>query len=227
MIIKLREVSSTNSYLKKHFDDFPNYTFVYTENQTDGKGRESKKWTSYPDSLTGSLLIKEDIGIPFELLPLFAAKVIHIATSEYVDGIEIKWPNDLLYQTKKVSGILCEGISYGEDIKAIIIGFGVNMIKYPKGFFVKATSLYNINKVEVNIDKFIARLIELFKTTSRTDVVDYVNNHLAYKNSKVLFLHKNETNEGTIIKVNDDGSLRINTNDGNIDVLSGEVKIVR
>ena len=62
MFIELETIDSTNNYIRSHLDDLENYTLVFSHHQTKGKGRITRSWYDDRNSLTASLLIKDEIG---------------------------------------------------------------------------------------------------------------------------------------------------------------------
>ncbi|MDR2870303.1 MAG: biotin--[acetyl-CoA-carboxylase] ligase, partial [Deferribacteraceae bacterium] len=123
-IIFLDAVDSTNSYLLEH--DEPEGTVCASLNQTAGRGRSSRQWIVQPgDSLAFSMHLKE---IPANKL-MGAQIVAGYAVVESILpwlGARLKWPNDLVYQGKKLAGLLIETRFIGSTIKKAVFGVGIN-----------------------------------------------------------------------------------------------------
>ena len=101
----LPECGSTNAYVKEHFEEFGPVAAVYTENQTAGRGRLGRSWVNAEGkALYYTVAIKE---------PLASLAVRRQLQLRYGVDCQIKWPNDLLLNGKKIVGILCESVSYG------------------------------------------------------------------------------------------------------------------
>ena len=115
----------------------PEGTLVTAEEQTAGKGRLSRSWHSPKYSgIWMSLILRPEI--PFQNAPqltLVAAAAIARAV-EKETGIkpEIKWPNDLLINRKKITGILTELQAESDRIHSVIIGVGMNVNQDPEDF---------------------------------------------------------------------------------------------
>jgi BirA family biotin operon repressor/biotin-[acetyl-CoA-carboxylase] ligase len=108
---------------------FPEGTLVLAEEQVRGRGRRGRTWSS-PARLGvyASLLLRPPLSA--SLLPLvsFAASLgIARVLEEELDGkTEIKWPNDLLVDGRKVAGLLAEARG-GEEAPAVVVGMGLNV----------------------------------------------------------------------------------------------------
>ena len=110
----LPECGSTNAYVKEHFEEFGPVGAVYTENQTAGRGRLGRSWVNAEGkALYYTVAIREPLAQP-ATLPLLASLAVRRQLQlRYGVDCQIKWPNDLLLNGKKVVGILCESVSYG------------------------------------------------------------------------------------------------------------------
>ena len=123
----LPECGSTNAYVKEHFEEFGPVAAVYTENQTAGRGRLGRSWVK---------AIKEPLAQP-ATLPLLASLAVRRQLQlRYGVDCQIKWPNDLLLNGKKIVGILCESVSYGyqQQGRGILCGIGINLAQ-PQSYF--------------------------------------------------------------------------------------------
>lgn len=120
--------------------------WVTCDSQTSGRARRGRRWVSESGNLYASLLLiaPSSDTLSFSSLPLVASVALHDAittASDNIIGLSIKWPNDLLLNGKKVSGILLER---GEDSQGrvyIVLGFGVNCRHHPPDTDYPATSL--------------------------------------------------------------------------------------
>jgi BirA family transcriptional regulator, biotin operon repressor / biotin---[acetyl-CoA-carboxylase] ligase len=114
--------------------------------QLSGKGRQGRTWVSEPGNLYASaLLIDPAPLLHISTLPFVAALALHAALSE-LDGmsrheLRLKWPNDVLVNRSKVSGILLEIDHLSDGHAAVAIGFGVNLAHHPDPALYTATDL--------------------------------------------------------------------------------------
>ncbi len=178
----LESVDSTNTYLKEHAkkdSSLKAFTAVLALSQTNGRGRAGRVWQSKKgETLCMSLLL------PFEgnsSVTLLCALGVHKALTNFVsEGLSIKWPNDILFENKKLCGILCEGAS---DFVVAGIGLNLNSLMFSQDIAHKATSLRLITGKEYSLSE-VASLIqkEIFLTLQKYGSVlneDGVNDYNA------------------------------------------------
>ena len=146
----LSECGSTNAYAKEHFEEFGPVGAVYTTNQTAGRGRLGRSWVNAEGrALYYTAVIREPLAQP-ATLPLLASLAVRDQLAQrYGVDCQIKWPNDLLLNGKKVVGILCESVSYGYQMqgRGIVCGIGINLAQ-PQSYF-DAANLPNGTSLEL------------------------------------------------------------------------------
>ena len=126
----LSECGSTNAYAKEHFEEFGPVGAVYTTNQTAGRGRLGRSWVNAEGrALYYTAVIREPLAQPATLPLLASLAVREQLARRYGVDCQIKWPNDLLLNGKKIVGILCESVSYGYQMqgRGIVCGIGINL----------------------------------------------------------------------------------------------------
>lgn len=134
MTPEIRVVSctrSTNADLRELAEQGAAHgTAVRAREQTAGRGRLGRVWVTAPDeALLMSVLIRRPIDA--SRVPLLALTTA-VAVSDAVDGLQIKWPNDLLCPVgRKVSGILCEAEFLHGRLDFAVIGIGLNVHGHP------------------------------------------------------------------------------------------------
>lgn len=126
-----QETGSTNDDLRVLAEQgAPEGTVLFSERQMEGRGRRGRSWfATAGDALQFSLLLRPPVP-PGRgtLIPLLAAAAVYRAlTSLGIDGVGIKWPNDVLIDGKKVCGILCEMSVSLEGIDYALLGMGLNV----------------------------------------------------------------------------------------------------
>jgi BirA family biotin operon repressor/biotin-[acetyl-CoA-carboxylase] ligase len=108
-----------------------NGTVVLAEKQTSGKGRKDRVWYSAPETnLTFSILLTKDkfLNNNSSLINFAASLAVAFSIENlYQLKTELKWPNDVLLDGKKTSGILIESTSQGNKIERFVVGIGVNV----------------------------------------------------------------------------------------------------
>lgn len=124
-LIYLKETTSTQDYIKtKLKENLPNGLLVLTESQTNGKGTNGRIWYTKPnENLTFSFLLKPNcnIGKFNNLTKVISEVMISTIYELYGLTLEIKYPNDIVRNGKKLAGILTESVTKGEMAKSIII----------------------------------------------------------------------------------------------------------
>jgi len=133
--------------------------WIVAEEQTQGVGRRGRTWHSPPGNLYASLLLVADYPADKTALLGFVAGVAMAETLTGLVGnmakIQLKWPNDVLLNGAKLTGILVERHPLLKEKAAIIIGIGINVAHAPSqanyavtslassGFYIKAAPLFN------------------------------------------------------------------------------------
>lgn len=124
------EIDSTNEYLLSHYRTLPNGSLCLAESQTAGRGRRGRQWYSpLSQNLYFSMLWRYEIANLAHISALSLVVALTIAESFEqlgVPNIQIKWPNDIYYQGKKMGGILIETRMDKQDLY-LVIGIGLNL----------------------------------------------------------------------------------------------------
>ncbi len=129
-----RAESSSNLVLDNYNNNCDEYTTVVVDKQTNGRGRLGKPWFSPRGNLYFSTLVIPKIEFKFwPQLGFVSALAVRSAIYSFAHNenisINYKWPNDILIDNSKVSGILIETT---KDNKALVVGIGINLISNPK-----------------------------------------------------------------------------------------------
>lgn len=115
----------------------PEGTLVVADTQTGGKGRLGRVWHSPPGtSISMSLLLRPQLELQRcpQLTLLTAVAIVEAIRGIYTIPAEIKWPNDVLVNGKKICGILTELNAESDRINWLIIGMGINVNTLPEQF---------------------------------------------------------------------------------------------
>ena len=133
-IIRLTEVGSTNTYLKDNSELLKQHGLVViAEMQTSGRGRAGRKFVSLPQkNVTFSVVLHPGLALgEVQVFALLAGIVVGRVLEKYINGVRLKWPNDVLVNGKKICGILLETIKIPtQNFPVLILGIGLNT----KGF---------------------------------------------------------------------------------------------
>lgn len=166
--IYLDETDSTNHYLMKEKIK-GNGTVAFAEKQNKGKGRKDRVWYSAKDqNLTFSILITDTnfLGEKINLVNFVASLSIALAIeNQYQLKTELKWPNDILINGKKIAGILSESVSKGSKIDRLVIGIGLNVNQnfFQGAFHLEPTSLRLELHHVVEREHLLAEILNIFE----------------------------------------------------------------
>ena len=162
--IALDDVDSTNTacFEQARAGD-PGRLWITARRQLGGRGRRGRAWISEAGNLYASLLLVDPAPqAALGSLPLVVALALHRTISAEMsfagDRIRIKWPNDILVDGGKVSGILIEAESLGDGRSAVVVGCGVNIAHKPDNPLYPATSLVEAGG-STSPDTLFARLM--------------------------------------------------------------------
>jgi BirA family biotin operon repressor/biotin-[acetyl-CoA-carboxylase] ligase len=146
-VVTLETVGSTNAEaIERARSGERGRLWVVARRQTAGRGRRGRQWVSEPGNLFASLLLTDPAaGNAVSGICFVAALALHDALVQSVHGLapaqlKLKWPNDVLLDSRKIAGILVEGVSF-ERGAAAAVGFGVNCKHHPAGTEFPATDL--------------------------------------------------------------------------------------
>jgi BirA family biotin operon repressor/biotin-[acetyl-CoA-carboxylase] ligase len=160
-LIALDSVDSTNLELARRLQAGPlaNFSLVVAKEQTAGMGRLGRTWVSEPGtSIAASLYLNSSHTSELGWATLIAATAIRAAIADLVSKeVLVKWPNDVLVNDKKISGILAQIQPDG----SLILGFGINL-KAQLGAPATATSLEMLG-VEADFDAVLHAVIRNFR----------------------------------------------------------------
>ncbi len=231
-------MESTNKYAKKLGEEnVTNGTVVVTKKQTAGRGRRGRNWISPEGNCYFSLLLKPSIQTEHaSRLTLVSALALAEAINN-VAGLEtqIKWPNDVVVDGKKLCGILTESSIDVDDLKYVVIGIGINVNqkKFDPEIDSMATSISLQLGQDVECAHMIAEFLNCFEmyfsifiqTEDLSMLLSQYNALLVNKNKEVRIVDQSER-VGVAIGINDVGELLVRNNAGVVEsVNAGEVSV--
>ncbi len=239
-ILYLTEVTSTNDYAKSVSEED---IVILTDYQTSGRGRYERIW----ESERGSNLIftvKKKLEIPFKNNPsvnFFFSYFLNDCMSVYLNEIvprsnlnfSVKWPNDILLNGKKISGILIENTNPKNHF---IIGFGINVNQetFSDNYDTNATSLKKESGTTIDRNSLFISIIKHFDKN-----INLLNNghfDIIYKlwkgagdliGKNIIFRTPGDLEKSAkVIDFTEDGGIQIEVNNKKITYYSGDIKIV-
>jgi BirA family transcriptional regulator, biotin operon repressor / biotin---[acetyl-CoA-carboxylase] ligase len=211
----------------------PEGTVVIAGEQTAGKGRLNRAWLSPPGNIAMSIVLYPDIArLPYLVMIASLAVVYALEKTAGVKG-QIKWPNDVLVDGKKVGGILIENEMKGNKVAFSTVGVGINVdldvAAYPE-IAATATGLRDAPNDALKI-KIIRSLLAEFerlyiKLPDGQDIFEAWRDRLVTLGKKVRATSANEVIEGIAQSVDESGALYIRGTDGNLTkVVAGDVTL--
>ena len=163
-VIYFNEIDSTQTEAKRNVEQYSDGTVIIADVQTAGKGTHGRIWHTRTDNIAMTIILKPQLTIQqLDGFTVEIAKNIMQAIKDlYGINLEIKLPNDLLLNKKKICGILTEVVSIKEKVKDIFIGIGFNVNEkaFQNDIESIATSLYQETKQEYSKEDIICKIIE-------------------------------------------------------------------
>lgn len=233
------ELDSTNSFLlDKNSNYNQNGTVVLAEKQTAGRGRMDRVWYSQKDqNLTFSILLKGNKKYNQKINFINFAATLAIAISIenlYQLRTELKWPNDVLINRKKVSGILIESTSTGNKIDRIVIGIGINVNQtiFQGKYNIDPTSIRNeINDV-VDRERFFADVLNNFewlmvKAIENSDIIlNEWRDRCKMIGERITVSDGDKIQSGIFVDIDENGFLLLKSKDKVQKIHFGDVSII-
>ena len=220
-------IDSTNTYLKKHYEQLEDLTFVRCVLQTEGKGRNGRTWLSNKgENLTFSILIKDKKLIKrYQKLSVTTAYLVLKLLQEYgIEDLSIKWPNDVYAGDRKICGILLEAISR-QETECLIIGIGlnVNQTDFKGNYLIEPTSMKKETDKNIDLSDLKDRLYESLMNDLNSDYLEQIREYDYLKGKTVKAEINNEIKTVRVIGISEDYELKILDGDEETKLHSGEI----
>jgi len=233
-IYYFEKVDSTNNIARDFIKKEPHDgTIIVSDIQTQGRGRKDRQWISPKGGLWFSIILYPNIQPEKGMLLTMAISISIVEALKIVAGLdsEIKWPNDLLLNKRKVCGVLTEFDAETDKINYAIVGVGINVNnEIDESLKNTATSLKKekreiISKVELM--RYIITYFDKYYRWVRDNKHDKIRDKwLSYSNiigKKVIVKQNKNTIEGIVKYVDKNGFLIIDDNKKETRILSGDI----
>jgi BirA family biotin operon repressor/biotin-[acetyl-CoA-carboxylase] ligase len=239
-VISFTETDSTNVQARRIAEEGGiEGTVVVADQQNSGRGRLGRCWESPSGvNLYCSILLRPQIPVQQAPQLTFLSAVTVVETLKEVCQLtaEVKWPNDILVNGAKISGLLNEMSAETEQIHFVILGVGINLnmtaSQFPDGLNYPATS------VLLETGKPVDRLVFLRAFLQRLDLyyAEFLQEGFApirdrWENLCNLINVQVEVDQGshhccgTVVGLDSDGALRLQLEDGKVErILAGDVR---
>ena len=217
-------IDSTNDECKR-ISSNKDILVVTADKQTKGKGRKGRKWHSPEGNISLSIAFA-DTGFDMPISIATGILVRDALTEVFnLSSIKLKWPNDLVYEKKKIGGILVEKEVFADYTKAIV-GIGINLELDKKESW--WGDLKDLNGKNLR-DKIINRILIKFEILLKNGLDDWKrlwHKSCIHNDAIISVARNNETIKGKYLGINDAGELLLEKETGNIiSFSSGEVSI--
>lgn len=216
----------------------PDLSLVVADEQTRGRGRMDRKWLTPPNAALAMSLILRPSQIershPARTTGLFAVSLVE-SLRKLGLAPQIKWPNDVLINGRKVAGILVESTWIGEELDALVLGMGVNVLQV--SIPPADQLLFPATSIETEIGRPVKRaklirdiLANLLDWRPRLGTGAFLTSweeNLAFLDQQVQ-IQRGSGNPltGKLLGLNPDGSLRLRDANGkSVTVQFGEVHL--
>lgn len=164
-VLWVEEVNSTNDYIKLLSSDAC-LQVLAAYRQICGRGRNRKRWVSMPgENLTFS--VKFEIPAGYKEYLFYVSKFSALAISAWLDSMKIpnviKWPNDILVNRQKISGILIETVFKADGYLQVVVGIGINVNQIDFDGLDGVTSLAKITGTRYRIESLLDEFLLFFQ----------------------------------------------------------------
>lgn len=237
-IIHLDEVNSTNLYAKQNLEILSDRTIVIADKQTNGRGRFDRTWIDLgEENLFMTIILKPSSSFNevYANLTQYLSVVLVKILEEYGLSPKIKWPNDVMVNDGKISGILSETVMQGSNFKGIVLGIGVNLnadkgdLKQIKERVATALNI-ELNREYIDKKLFTEKLLnEFFKNYEEFLKLGFSMIKKEYV-QKCNFLNKeisvqvfNKKKSGIAKRINDNGELVLEKNNIEFILTMGDI----
>lgn len=213
---------------------------VLARQQTAGRGRHGRTWTSEKDSgLYFSVVLRPTIELKFlTLITLMTGIAVSDTLSDIGLKPDIKWVNDVLIGDQKICGILAETVDTNRGL-AVVVGIGINLTSsnFPDELAGVATSIKEENGKQIDADelaegltKFFGYFYDILNGDNGPGVIlrEWQHRSSYFSGKPVRVVLENDSISGVTDGLESNGALRIKKNDGNtVIVQAGDVERLR
>lgn len=232
--------STQNQALKMAYDPANNGAVIVASKQTGGRGRSGRKWISPKGGIWISIILqpKFDISIT-TLFPIASALALSIAIEKtYSITPELKWPNDLTINGKKIAGMLVDVSLESNKIENLVLGVGINfnvnvkeiqkILKGTPNFYGVASlseQKINVNPIQL-VQTFLVELEKTYKALNAKQIKKIISEWSRRSSTIGKDVELNTADDkikGKAIRIDDDGALVISNNNKTNRVIAGDI----
>jgi len=207
----------------------PDFTVVVAGRQKKGRGRLKRVWLSSEGGLYFTLVLRPEMPPSLSFRVHFSAAAILAKTLRKMFGIDaaVKWPNDILVNDRKISGMLSEMEAETDRVTFINIGVGINVNNDPTPEAAMASCLKKILGRNISRKEILAGFLDEFensvKQASFDNAISEWKRYTVTLNRQVRIVTTHDVSEGRVLDVDENGALVLERADGSIKkVLHGD-----
>ena len=236
------ELSSTNDYLLQHIQqctDDSSSTVCVSEHQTQGRGRRGRIWHSPLGANLYLSLTWRHQQSPQAVSGFSLVTALALAKSLEklgIKGVELKWPNDVLWNKKKLAGILLEisGEAHGDQHLVVGLGVNIDMPMSSREFIDQPyTDISTASGKLISRNRLIAEILvqvddyfHLYESEGMGALIPEWLSRDAYMNKEVELIFPAQTIKGRIKGIDEQGSILLELKDGSTRAFqSGEISL--
>ncbi|MGZ9896826.1 bifunctional biotin--[acetyl-CoA-carboxylase] ligase/biotin operon repressor BirA [Shewanella gaetbuli] len=231
------EINSTNTFMLAHHHELESGDICIAEYQSAGRGRRGKQWVSpYGHHLYASMFwrFEQDPSKAMGLSLVVACAITKALEGMSINGLGLKWPNDIYLDNKKLAGILIEMAPVSHNVTELVIGFGINLsmsqsqgalIDQPWSDLTELNQLPDKTELIINIQQQLKQDIQRFDAQGLAPFMAYWNAHDLFVDKAVNLLMMPNNISGVYKGINEQGAVLIECN-GKIDAyIGGEISL--
>lgn len=198
----------------------PHMTVVAAGRQLSGRGRLMRSWQSEPGGLYFTVILRPDIAPPLACRVTFAAGAALAKVLRELFGIEalLKWPNDVLIDGKKLSGMLSEMETHSDMLSFVNLGIGINVNNDPSGIVPPAVSLKALLRRQVSKVELLSKFLDAFETLlgilDDTELLAIWRSLSGTLGRQVQIASRDGVVSGRAVDIDESGALLVETNGG-------------
>ena len=207
-------------------DGAPHGTVVHADEQTAGRGRLSRRWSSPPGNLYLSIVLRPDAPLPrWPEIGFVAALSVADAVEAMLPNLQratLKWPNDVLLRDGKIAGILLE-----QADEMLVLGIGINVLEAPPGTpastIVGSGGLASVDGTRGKLLSALANWLEVWQQDGFAPIRTAWLSRAHPPGTTLRLTLGDRIVEGRFADIGEDGALVIDTDEGRLKCLAGDV----
>lgn len=233
-------VDSTQNQAMKMASRAVHGTLIIAEKQTSGKGRLGRKWISPKGGIWLSIILhpKFDMSV-ITLFPIASALALSNAIEKTLNmKSELKWPNDITINGKKVAGMLVDASIESNKIENMILGVGINYnveVKQIEKILKNTPNFYGVASLSEHhktikpvllVQSFLLELEEIFNLLNKGEIKKIIKDWTKKSSTigqNIELITEDGKIKGKAIKIDNDGALVISSNEKNKRITSGDI----